>query len=54
MMVQNHPIKTENTLSFNDVTFGNGIFVAVGNDEIIYKSTDGDDLDKSLSLIIFF
>jgi hypothetical protein len=28
------------------VTFGNGVFVAVGNDEIIYTSTDGDDWTK--------
>ena len=25
---------------------GNGIFMAVGNDEIIYKSTDGDTWTK--------
>ena len=36
----------EDTLTFNDVTFGNGIFMAVGNDEIIYKSTDGDTWTK--------
>ena len=36
----------ETTLSFNDVTFGNGYFVAVGNDEIIYRSTDGDTWTK--------
>ena len=38
--------ETENTLSFNDVTFGNGYFVAVGQDEIIYRSTDGDTWTK--------
>ena len=38
--------ETENTLSFNDVTFGNGYFVAVGDDEIIYRSTDGDTWTK--------
>ena len=36
----------EDTLTFNDVTFGNGYFVAVGNDEIIYRSTDGDTWTK--------
>ena len=41
-----NPIIKENTLSFNDVTFGNGVFVAVGNDEIIYRSTDGDTWTK--------
>ena len=36
----------ENTLTFNDVTYGNGLFVAVGNNEIIYTSTDGDTWTK--------
>ena len=31
---------------WRDVTFGNGVFVAVGNDEIIYTSTDGDSWTK--------
>ena len=29
-----------------DVTFGNGVFVAVGQDEKIYTSTDGDTWTK--------
>ena len=33
----------EDTLTFNDVTFGNGVFVAVGDNEIIYTSTDDGD-----------
>ena len=40
------PILKANSYTFNDVTFGNGVFVAVGNDEIIYTSTDGDDWTK--------
>ena len=31
---------------FNDISFGNGIFVAVGDDENIHTSTDGDDWKK--------
>ena len=40
------PILKENSYYFNDVTFGNGVFVAVGDDEIIYTSTDGDTWTK--------
>jgi len=40
------PILKENSYYFNDVTFGNGVFVAVGNDENIYTSTDGDTWTK--------
>ena len=39
-------LETETTLTFNDVAFGNGVFVAVGSGEIIYTSTDGDDWTK--------
>ena len=31
---------------FKDVTYGNGVFVAVGADEIIYTSADGDTWTK--------
>ena len=40
------PILKANSYYFNDVTFGNGVFVAVGNDENIYTSTDGDTWTK--------
>ena len=39
-------LETETTLTFYDVTFGNGVFVAVGPDEKIYTSTDGDTWTK--------
>ena len=38
--------QTLDNMTFQDVTFGNGIFVAVGNSEIIYTSTDGDTWTK--------
>jgi len=40
-------LKTADNVSFNDVTFGNGVFVGVGDDENIYTSTnDGDTWTK--------
>jgi hypothetical protein len=33
----------EDEYTFNDVTYGNGVFVAVGDDEKIYTSTDDGD-----------
>ena len=37
----------EDEYTFNDITFGNGVLVAVGNDEKIYTSTDyGDSWTK--------
>ena len=33
----------EDEYTFNDITFGNGVFVAVGDDEKIYTSTDDGD-----------
>lgn len=39
-------IEKETTLTFNDVTFGNGVFVAVGDDEKIHTSTDGNKWTK--------
>ena len=34
--------------SFRSVTFGNGLFVAVGTDGIIETSTDGRNFDQGL------
>jgi len=38
--------QTEISYDFNDISFGNGIFVAVGDDENIHTSTDGDTWTK--------
>ncbi|MCS5547015.1 MAG: hypothetical protein NZ867_09470, partial [SAR324 cluster bacterium] len=40
-------LKAADNVSFNDVTFGNGVFVGVGDDENIYTSTnDGNTWTK--------
>ena len=39
-------LQTATSYDFNDISFGNGIFVAVGDDENIHTSTDGDDWTK--------
>ena len=39
-------LQTATSYDFNDISFVNGIFVAVGDDENIHTSTDGDTWTK--------